>query len=110
VKSPRERRRSQRYPIERELRYRAVSRRKGKEVGKGKTINISSSGVLFTSDEALRPGERMELSISWPVRLDNKYALQLVARGKVVRLEPGRVAIQIQQHEFHTQSSSDSRY
>jgi hypothetical protein len=92
------------------LRYRAVSRRKGKEVGKGKTINISSSGVLFTSEDALRPGERMELSISWPVRLDNKYALQLVARGKVVRLEPGRVAIQIQQHEFHTQSSSDSRY
>jgi len=105
VKSPRERRRSQRYPIERELRYRTVTKRKDKEIGKGKTINISSSGVLFTSDEALRPGEHMELSISWPVRLENKYVLQLVARGRVVRLEPGRVAIQIQQHEFHTQSS-----
>ena len=83
-----------------------VNKRRCHETGNGKTVNISSSGVLFTSDNELQPGERLELSISWPVRLDNKYPLRLVARGRVVRLEPGRVAMQIQQHEFHTQASS----
>ena len=104
-----ERRDSERFSIAREVRYRMVNKRRDNETGNGKTINISSSGVLFASDCVVRLGERLELSISWPVRLDNKHALKLVALGKVVRFEPGRVAMQIQQHEFHTQSSARQR-
>src|SRR5256885_12040244 len=95
-----DRRHSDRFPIEREVRYRVLSKRSGEESGDGKTINISSSGVLFTSDHILLPGRRMELSISWPAQLDNKCALKLVARGRVVRFEEGRAAIEIQQYEF----------
>ena len=47
----------------------------------------------------------MELSISWPAQLDNKCALKLVARGRVVRFEQGRAAIEILQYEFRTQPS-----
>ena len=101
-----ERRHSDRFPIEREVRYRVLNKRSGEETGDGRTINISSSGVLFTSDQVLLPGRRLELSISWPAQLDNKCALKLVARGRVVRFEPGRTAIEIQQYEFRTQSSS----
>jgi hypothetical protein len=108
VKSPSERRRSKRFSIEREVRFRVFKKRKSLESGNGKTINISSSGVLFTSDEMLRLGQRLELSISWPVRLDNKSRLKLVVLGNVVRVEPGRAAMQVRQHEFHTQSSSNS--
>jgi len=100
-----DRRHSDRFPIEREVRYRVLSKRSGEEVGDGKTVNISSSGVLFTVDHMLLPGRRMELAISWPAQLNNKTALKLVARGRVVRFEGGRAAIEIQQYEFRTQSS-----
>jgi hypothetical protein len=100
-----ERRGSDRFPIEREVRYRILNKRNTIEEGTGKTINISSNGVLFTTDQILVPGKRLELSISWPAQLDNKCQLKLVARGRVARLEQGRAAIEIQQYEFRTQGS-----
>ena len=100
-----DRRHSDRFPIEREVRYRVLNKRSSEEIGDGKTVNISSSGVLFTVEHMLLPGRRMELAISWPAQLNNKTALKLVARGRVVRFEGGRAAIEIQQYEFRTQSS-----
>jgi len=100
-----DRRHSDRFPIEREVRYRVLNKRSSEETGEGKTINISSSGILFTSEHLLLPGRRMELAISWPAQLNNKTALKLVARGRVIRFEGGRAAIEIQQYEFRTQSS-----
>jgi len=107
-KSMADRRQSDRFPIQREVRYRVLNKRSGEESGDGKTINISSSGVLFTSEHILLPGKRMELSISWPAQLDNKCSLKLVARGRVVRFEDGCAAIEIQQYEFRTQASQAS--
>ena len=100
-----DRRHSDRFPVEREVRYRVLNKRSGEEMGEGKTINISSSGVLFTSEHVLLPGRRLELSISWPAQLDNRCALKLVARGRVVRFVAGRAAIEIQQYEFRTQGA-----
>jgi hypothetical protein len=98
-----DRRQSDRFPIEREVRYRLLSKVSGEEIGDGKTINISSSGVLFTAGHILLPGRRLELSISWPAQLNNQCRLKLVARGRVVRFEDGQAAIEIQQSEFRTQ-------
>ena len=81
-----------------------MNKRGGDEAGDGKTLNISSSGVLFTTELILLPGRRMELSINWPAQLNNKCALKLVARGRVVRFEKGRAALEIQQYEFRTAS------
>jgi hypothetical protein len=100
-----DRRHSDRFPIEREVRYRVLNKRSTEEAGDGKTVNMSSSGVLFTADHMLLPGRRMELAISWPAQLNNKCALKLVARGRVVRFEGGRAAVEIQQYEFRTQAS-----
>jgi hypothetical protein len=101
-----DRRHSDRFPIEREIRYRALNKRGGEEAGEGQSLNISSSGVLFTSEHLLLPGRRMEVAISWPAQLNNAIALKLVARGRVVRFEQGRAAIEIQQYEFRTQSAA----
>jgi len=101
-----DRRHSDRFPIQREVRYRVLNKRGGEETGEGQTLNISSSGVLFTTAHLLLPGRRMELSISWPAQLNNKTALKLVARGRIVRFEEGCAAIEIQQYEFRTQSSA----
>lgn len=99
-----DRRHSDRFPIEREVRFRVLNKRGGEETGEGKTLNISSSGVLFTCEHLLLPGRRLELAISWPVQLNNQVALKLVARGRVVRFEEGYAALEIQQYEFRTQS------
>ncbi len=99
-----DRRHSDRFPIEREVRYRCLNKTGNEDAGDGSTINISSSGVLFTSKNLLLPGRLMEISISWPARLNNRCALKLVARGRVVRFEQGRAAIAIEQYEFRTQA------
>ncbi len=103
-----DRRHSDRFPIEREVRYRVLSKRAGDEAGDGKTINISSAGVLFTTERMLLPGRRLELAISWPAQLNNKCALKLVARGRIVRFEEGRAAMEIQQYEFRTQAAGSA--
>jgi hypothetical protein len=99
-----ERRKSNRFPIEREVRYKTLNQRSEVVTGTGKTLNISSSGVLFTADHELPPGTRLEVSISWPAQLNEKCLLNLVARGRVARQSGTRVALQIQQYEFRTQS------
>jgi hypothetical protein len=99
-----ERRRSSRFPIEREVRYKTLNQRAEILAGIGKTLNISSSGVLFTSDHDLPVGTRLEVSISWPAQLNERCLLNLVARGRVTRHMKGQLALQIQQYEFRTQS------
>ena len=99
-----ERRRSSRFPIEREVRYKTLNQRAEVLAGNGKTVNISSSGVLFTSDHELPVGTRLEVSISWPAQLNERCLLNLVARGRVTRYGKGQTALQIQQYEFRTQS------
>ena len=101
-----DRRHSDRFPIEREVRFRVLNKRGGEEAGEGKTLNISSSGVLFTSEHLLLPGRRLEVAISWPVQLNDQVPLKLVARGRVVRFEEGQAAIEIQQYEFRTQAQA----
>ena len=99
-----ERRRSSRFPIEREVRYKTLSQRSEILSGVGRTLNISSSGVLFTTDHELPIGTRLEVSISWPAQLNERCLLNLVARGRITRQESGHLALQIQQYEFRTQS------
>jgi hypothetical protein len=101
-----DRRGASRFPIEREIQFRVLSKRNGEEAGTGKTINMSSSGILFETDQVLRPGKRVEINVSWPAQLNDQCALKLVARGRVVRWEEGRTAVEIHQHEFRTQSTA----
>jgi hypothetical protein len=103
-----DRRGADRFPIEREIRFKILSRKESEEGGLGKTINMSSNGVLFSADRLVVPGKRMEVAISWPAQLNAKVALKLVARGRVVRCQDGNVAIEIQQHEFRTQANGAS--
>lgn len=101
-----DRRCADRFPIEREVRYRVLSKRNAEEAGIGQTINMSSNGVLFTTEHVLLPGRRLELAISWPAQLNNETPLKLVARGRVIRFDRGQAAIEIQQYEFRTASRS----
>ena len=58
-------------------------------------VLFSVSVTLKEGPEILIPGKRLETSISWPAQLDDKCQLKLVARGRVARLEHGRVGGQM---------------
>ncbi len=97
-----DRRASERFPLEREVRF-WLLRDGGKDgLATGKTLNMSSGGVLLTCEQPVAPGRKVELSISWPVQLNAKCGLRLVARGVVVRCEDGKIAVRIRQYEFRT--------
>jgi hypothetical protein len=100
-----DRRRRQRFPIECELRYRLLDSRRHLPQQTGKTINMSSKGILFDAGCELPVGKRVELSIAWPAILNEKCRLKMVAVGRVVRAEQGKAAAQIQKHEFRTQGA-----
>jgi hypothetical protein len=99
-----DRRSAVRFPIEQDVRYR-IFNRNTIEVGAGKTINMSSNGVLFTTERALALGERLEVAVNWPAQLDNKCPLKLVTIGRVVRSEGACAAIAIERYEFRTQGA-----
>ena len=101
-KNQSERRSADRFPIAREVRYKVLNKKNSDEIGLGQTLNMSSTGVLFTTEHILLPGKRLELAISWPAQLNNHTALKLVARGRIIRFDEGRAAMEIQQYEFRT--------
>ncbi|HEX8984721.1 MAG TPA: PilZ domain-containing protein [Bryobacteraceae bacterium] len=96
-----DRRSAVRFPIEQEVRYK-VFNRNTIEVGSGRTVNMSSNGVLFTTERALAVGERLEVAVNWPAQLDHRCPLKLVTTGRVVRSDGDRAAIAIERYEFRT--------
>ncbi|HZT28435.1 MAG TPA: PilZ domain-containing protein [Bryobacteraceae bacterium] len=101
-----ERRTSPRFPIEQPVSYRILDAQPGQSTYKGVTLDMSSAGVLFTTDQQLERGKRLELCVYWPVALDSGCPLKLVAVGRVVRAEDGRAAMRIEKYEFRTRGSS----
>lgn len=90
-----------RFPLERELRFRTTGKQNG-IAGSGWTIDMTSKSLVFRTDTLLKPGKRLVVAISWPAQLDNKCALKLIARGRIVSVNLGSVAISIEQYEFRT--------
>jgi hypothetical protein len=99
-----DRRTKSRFPIHRELRYRLMQDGRTLEAGSGKTVNMGSGGVAFTLDRTLAPGIFIEISISWPVELDNGTPMRLVVLGRVLRSEEGFAACTVDKYEFRTQA------
>jgi hypothetical protein len=102
-----ERRVSNRLPIERDLRYKVLgSKKRIKQIGSGKTLNMSSGGVLFTTESDLLEGERVEIAVSWPAQLNDAIPLKFVAVGVLVRAKAAQAALSIERYEFRTRGLS----
>ena len=91
-----------RYPISLELHYRVLKGGRIEHSGVGRTLNISSGGVLFEANDIPFNVATIELVMSWPFVLDDVCALNLVMRGHVVRREDRKLAVKAAQHEFRT--------
>jgi len=101
-----DRRETNRFPVREEVRYRVLHAKGSPASGVGKTLDIGSGGILFTTEAKLPMGRLVEVAVNWPVRLDGACLLQFVAVGKVVRSEAGKAAVQIERYEFKTRGSN----
>jgi hypothetical protein len=97
---PGDRRINRRYPIIVDLEYRVVQNNEVVQSGIGRSIDLSTGGVLFESQTALMVGTEIEVSIAWPVRLHDAVALNLCISGKVARTDGQHHAVSIEDHEF----------
>ena len=101
-----DRRENNRFPVRAEARYRVFQSKAVQLVGAGKTLDFSSGGVLFTTSEPLPTGRLIEISVTWPARLDGTCPLQFVAIGRIVRADAAKAAMRIKRYEFKTLSSA----
>jgi hypothetical protein len=99
----RDRRGKSRFAIRRDLRFKVLEKEQIVSTGAGHTVDLSSQGVAFETANKLGVGTLLELSISWPVLLDETCLMQLVVCGHVVRSRRGVVACTIDRYEFRTQ-------
>ncbi len=101
----RERRGKRRFHIEQDVRYKMLYGQRIAETGIGKTKNISSGGVWFSTETTLTPGMPVELSMSWPVLLNDSCPMKLMIYGCVIRSSDRGAAVAIERYEFRTQGS-----
>jgi hypothetical protein len=98
-----ERRTKKRFHIEQEVRYKMLYGQRIAETGAGRTLNISSNGVFFTTENVLTAGMPVELSMNWPVLLHDSCPMKLMIYGCVIRTSDRGAAVAIERYEFRTQ-------
>ena len=104
-KTDRERRTKRRFQIDQEVRYKMLYGQRIAETGVGRTLNISSGGVWFSTENMLTSGMPVELSMNWPVLLNDSCPMKLMIYGCVVRSNERGAAVAIERYEFRTQGS-----
>jgi DNA-binding NarL/FixJ family response regulator len=97
-----DRRTNARFPCRLAVSYQALEHPFLSGVATSETLNISSKGLLFATEEALQPGQLLQVSVDWPARLENQVPLKLVAEGRIVRNLDGLAAMRIDKYEFRT--------
>src|SRR5260370_4424980 len=97
-----DRRGTNRFPLQEDLQYKVLHRAAPRTTGTGKTLNIGSSGILFTTEERLPVGRMVEISVNWPARLGGTCLLKFVATGRVVRADIDKAAVRIWRHACRT--------
>ena len=91
------------YPLQLDLHYRLVSTGTRAPVwGSGRTITFGSHEIVFAGDESLPGNASVQLSVCWPVLLDNRIRLQLVIEGRVTRVEGATFTVRIGKYHYRT--------
>jgi hypothetical protein len=99
---------NRRYPITLEIEYKLLRKGRIERLGLGRTLNVSSGGVLFEANESLPAGSSIEILMRWPFLLEGVCPLKLVIHGSVVRSDSKRIAVRTKHHEFRTAGARSS--
>jgi c-di-GMP-binding flagellar brake protein YcgR len=97
-----ERRYNHRYPISLDVQWRLLLRNVTADSGQGRTVDLSSGGILLETGRSLPVGQKVRLVIAWPALPNKISGAELLVSGRVVRSDGNRNAIRIDQHAFHT--------
>jgi hypothetical protein len=84
--------RAQRFALELPLHYQKSGMPHWHE---GKTLNISSTGILFCTDEALPQNATLDIRVDFPSKVT------LACQGSIVRSEESAFAVRIHRYRLH---------
>ena len=93
TKKANDRRTKFRFDMQREIRYKLVEEGALLASGTGSTLNMCSGGIAFSTEQALQPRAFAELSISWPVLLDETCPMRLIVFGRIRRSGGGKAVL-----------------
>jgi hypothetical protein len=95
--------RAERFPLQRPIYYR---RDDSSDWLKGKTENISRTGILFHAKEAFKPDLELDIRVAFPLKMT------LSCQGTIVRIDRsgGRKAAAVQIHNYNLLSSDKSSF
>ena len=100
-----DRRAHARFSLSLPLHYTVLPRRRRLKTGEGRTVDVSSSGVHFVSDGSLKPGDRLEVALDWPLMLHGEVSQRLIVLGTVVWAQGDHIGVQFQRHQFKTRGA-----
>ncbi len=90
---------SGRFPLACEMFFRLANTQPA-PIATGRTVNMSSRGLLFRTEGQLLVGQQLEIGIRWPSQLGDQGAGTLFARATVVRARKGLAAVSIDKCGF----------
>jgi hypothetical protein len=92
------------FPLSLEMHYK-IRGDAGEQPGEGRTLWISSRTLIFEPDRPLSSGTDLEITIPWPVRLDERIGLQLWIRARVAHTLSQGVTAEIRKYQFRTRGA-----
>lgn len=93
-----------RYSIITDVEYSLLKSGRVVRRGRGKTVNLSSTGLLFESEAALPADRRIEVWVAWPVLLAPGIGLTLHITGRTVRAQGKCTAVRSEKYEFRVRA------
>ena len=95
-----------RFEIDRPVEFRFTDQR-GAALQYGRTVNISSGGVLIRTDEKISVGRKMEATVRMAKLAPESAEVDLKLMGITVRCGEGWVAVQVRKHQILRASEAD---
>ena len=96
-----------RFQIERPVEFRFADMR-GAPPLQGRTVNISSGGVLFRTDQTVGVGRKIDMIVRMFQTDSDELKVDLRLFGRVIRSGPGWAAIQVKKHQIRPTSPPDT--
>ena len=103
----RNRRAAKRYGLDLQFDYRVFGRDGSVQEGWGRTLNLSSGGLLVAPDQPICKGRTIEITVQLPAQFKDAPGPRLVVLGHVLRSDAGGAAIRILRHGFIHVSSQE---
>src|SRR5690349_18537997 len=96
------------FPIRTQLDYRLIRGGALVSGGTGCSVYLGSKSVQFEADSLIPLNLLVELSIRWPVQLENRIDLKLQMTGRTIQVSGNRVTLEVLKHEFRLRGAGQT--